>query len=99
MPFFRCYAAPFVLVSPSPAWAAAPQLYPSAAAAAEDEEDEEEDALNESTVNGPLLDGCAMNALASHRPASGMIIIMDILYFLWILPAVWAVEGKPVFNS
>ena len=24
---------------------------------------------------------------------------MDILYFLWMLPTVWAVEGKPAFSS
>ena len=98
----------FTLVSPRLAWAAAaPQslaLAAAAAAAAEDNNDDEdddddgEDALylwmNE-WMNGPQLESCAMNALALN---SG--IMMDMFYyFLWFLPSVWAVEGKPAFNS
>ncbi|XP_051805312.1 ephrin type-B receptor 2-like isoform X3 [Acanthochromis polyacanthus] len=33
-----------------------------------------------------------MNALAFYSQMPGMTIIMDIFYFLWILPPVWAVE-------
>ena len=40
-----------------------------------------------------------MNAFVFYSQMSGISVIMDILYFLWILPAVWAVEGKPLFHS
>ncbi|XP_005752354.1 ephrin type-B receptor 2-like isoform X1 [Pundamilia nyererei] len=33
-----------------------------------------------------------MNTLAFNRHKSGISVIMDILYFLWMLPSVWAVE-------
>ncbi|XP_003460037.2 ephrin type-B receptor 2 isoform X2 [Oreochromis niloticus] len=33
-----------------------------------------------------------MNTLAFNRHNSGISVIMDILYFLWMLPSVWAVE-------
>ncbi|XP_076734819.1 ephrin type-B receptor 2 isoform X2 [Maylandia zebra] len=44
------------------------------------------------TGNRPQLYGCAMNTLAFNRHKSGISVIMDILYFLWMLPSVWAVE-------
>lgn len=40
-----------------------------------------------------------MNAFVFYSRMSGITVIMDILYLLWILPAVWAVEGKPLFHS
>lgn len=41
-----------------------------------------------------------MKALALYGQTPGRrTLIMDLLYFLWMLPAVWAVEGEPMFNS
>lgn len=40
-----------------------------------------------------------MNVLVLYSQTPGMSMIMDILCFLWMLPAVWAVEGKPLSNS
>lgn len=39
-----------------------------------------------------------MNALVSYSQTPGLTIIMDILFFLWMLPTAWAVEGKTLLN-
>lgn len=44
----------------------------------------------------PEPDRGAMNALGFPRQTPGM--LRDILRFVWMLPAVWAVEGKPAFS-
>lgn len=44
----------------------------------------------------PEPDRLAMILLAFPRPSPGT--LRDILRFLWMLPAVWAVEGKPAFH-
>lgn len=37
-----------------------------------------------------------MNVMGFPRQTPGM--VLDILRLLWMLPAVWAVEGKPAFS-